>query len=122
MKSGTVAALKALFSAQRTVTLATVLRPADQGRLILADGAGINVTLPPIGGVAGVQNALGPGWACVILNLNAGGCNIVNAADTFNGSQAFAPINLAAVNTFAICVVPPTGTDWSILAGIPGAL
>lgn len=126
--SGSLAALKDLFSAIRTITASTVLTPADQGRLIVVNGlAPLDVTLPAIGGdsAAGV-NGLGSGWAVAILRVGAGDVRIVNTVDTFNGGQVFGPISLtgAAVNNWLIAT-SPGGTspgDWSILASIPGAL
>ena len=120
---GTLAALKDLFSALRTVSVDTALRPADQGRIILVnDAAPVTITLPAIGGNVGAGvNALGQGWAVALLNVGAGG-TLVASADTFNGGSAFGPISLGAVNDWLIAVAPPSGVDWAIMGSLPGAL
>lgn len=128
---GTLAALKDLFSASRIVTADEQLTPADIGRLILVDttGGDVALTLPVLNGDAGANaNALGAGAAMAFVRID-GGANdftiISPIGDTYNGGQAFpvGPASLAAQNTWLIAVAPgPPGTDWSLLAALPGAL
>lgn len=135
-QTGTLAALKELFKARRTVTGDTVLTPADIGRTILvAAAAPTTITMPVIPGVPPTTptandgtSALGNGAAICILQANANGVTIqfpapalpVGAvADVKNGGQA-GPVTLAGINEWAIFVsdgAPTNPGEWLVLEG-----
>lgn len=133
---GTLAALKELFKARRTVTVATVLTPADIGRSVFVNAAApVNITMPVIPGIPptvptandGVS-ALGEGAAFCIINATANAVSIVfptpirppaAADDTYNIGQA-GPVVLAGQNNWAILVSDGAGTnpgDWLVIQG-----
>lgn len=137
-QSGTLAALKELFKARRTVTGDTVLTPADIGRTILVNTPGpgpTTITMPVIPGIppsaVGVNDgvsALGEGAAICVVQAGLGPVNVVfpvpvrppaAAADTFNVGQA-GPVALAAQNQWSILVSdgsPTNPGDWLVIRG-----
>lgn len=108
-QTGTLAALKELFSARRTVDADTVLTPADIGRTILVDAtAGVTITLPAITGDAGAGiNGIGNNGQIAIVVAVAGALVITSPGgtpDTFNDGQAFDITTLITQNSFGIFV------------------
>jgi hypothetical protein len=147
-QSGTLAALKELFKARRTVTGAGpfTLTPADIGRTILVDndggGGAVTVNMPVIPGIppsaVGVNDgisALGNGAAICIVAVGAGAGDVeiefpvpirpaappaAAVSDTFNVGQA-GPVTLPGRNDWAILVSDGLKTnpgDWLVIQGI----
>lgn len=141
-QTGTLAALKELFKARRTVTGAGPfnLTPADIGLTIMVNNVGPGpfiVNLPVIPGIPptlptandGVSR-MGNGAAICIVAAGAGPGQVditfpvpvrpVGAvADTFNAGQA-GPVSLTAQNQWAIFVSDGALTnpgDWLVIRG-----
>lgn len=124
-QTGTLAALKELFSARRTVTVDTILTPADIGRTILVDtsAGAVTITLPAItgDGSAGINGIGSNGQICIVLAEASNGLTIASPGatpDTYNGGQAFPPAAFTTLNSFAIFVSDGAATapgDWLAL-------
>lgn len=135
-QTGTLAALKELFKARRTVTVATVLTPADIGRTIFVNAAApVIISMPVIPGIPPTApaandgtSALGGGAALCIVNASVNAVTIqfpapalpVGAdADEFNIGQS-GPIDLLSQHNWAILVsdgAPTNPGDWLVLLG-----